>query len=210
MMSIFRTTLPLLAAATLLSACVLGGGETQYRLIAPQLDAGEGALPESSDRTLAVARPDADRTRDSTRILVRRDRVLLPWSGAAWIDRAPELVQGLLVNFLDGRVATVGRYGSLPAKYRLDFVLRRFEFVEQSDGLHADIAVLARLFQADGRLLAVTGVERLEPVDGASIEAAVVAMEAGMEGVFGELAEWLQDHMNDAGAAEAKPSAAAQ
>ncbi|RFF32581.1 ABC-type transport auxiliary lipoprotein family protein [Wenzhouxiangella sediminis] len=188
----------LLAAATLLSACVLGGSDTRYRLIAPQLESDAETGADEPDRTLAVARPHADRARDSTRILVRRDRVLMPWSGAAWIDRAPDLVQDLLVAHLDGRVATVGRYGSLPAEYRLDLVLRRFELVEGDGGLEADIAVVARLFDSGGGLLSSRRVTSRKPAGGANIDAAVSAMEAGMEAVFNELAGWLDECLVDA------------
>lgn len=190
----------LVGAALLLSACVLGGSDTRYRLIAPQLDSDAAAGTGGPARTLAIARPHADRARDSTRILVRRDRVLMPWSGAAWIDRAPDLVQDLLVAHLDGRVATVGRYGSLPAEYRLDLVLRRFELVEGDGGLEADIAIVARLFDSSGGLLASTRVTSRKPAGAVNIDAAVSAMEAGMETVFGSLAEWLDGRLAASGA----------
>ncbi|HSH28170.1 MAG TPA: ABC-type transport auxiliary lipoprotein family protein [Wenzhouxiangella sp.] len=137
----------------------------------------------------------------SPRILVRRDRVLLPWPEAAWIDRAPDLVQDLLVAYLDGRVATVGRYGSLPADYRLELVVTRFELADRADGLQSDVAIVARLFEASGRLLATTRAEGRTPASGTSLEDAVAAMEAGMGQVFGELAGWLHDRLDgrDAG-----------
>ncbi len=201
MMQTFWRMSILLAVAALLSACLLGGAEKRYRLIAPQVEAGEALSDETSALTLAIARPQADRTRDSTRILVRRDRVLLPWPEAAWIDRAPDLVQDLLVAYLDGRVATVGRYGSLPADYRLELVVTRFELADRADGLQADVAIVARLFEASGRLLATTRAEGRTPASGTSLEDAVAAMEAGMGQVFGELAGWLHDRLDgrDAG-----------
>src|SRR5699024_9172743 len=99
----------------------------RYRLIAPQLDAEPAAEQPGDNGTLAISRPRTDRTRDSSRILLRRERTLLPWAGVAWIDRAPDLVQTMLIEYLDGRVATVGGYGSLPADYRLDLVMHGFE-----------------------------------------------------------------------------------
>lgn len=197
MMQTFRKMSILLAVAALLSACVLGGADKRYRLIAPQIEAGDAVSSEDSGLTLAIARPQADRTRDSTRILVRRDHVLMPWPGAAWIDRAPSLVQDLLVAYLDGRVATVGRYGSLPADYRLELVITRFELADRADGLQADVAVVARLFEASGRLLATTRAEDRTPASGTSLEDAVAAMETGMSQVFGELADWLQGHLHE-------------
>ncbi|WP_376695054.1 ABC-type transport auxiliary lipoprotein family protein [Wenzhouxiangella sp. EGI_FJ10305] len=175
-----------------LSACALGGGQTPYRLIAPEVDLPEPGQAAAADRTLAVSRPEADRTRDSTRILVRRGRSLMPWKGAAWIDRAPDLLQGLLVRFLDGRVATVGRTGSLPAEFRLELVMRRFEMVERSGGLEAETVMVVRLFDAVGRLLAVNTLEGRVPASGESLDASVTAMEAAMGEVFTDLSDWLQ------------------
>lgn len=195
MKAVILNTAVSLAAAVLLSACLLGGGETRYRLIAPQVEAAETTNHTALEQSLAIARPEADRTRDSSRILVRRDRVLLPWAGSAWIDRAPDLLQDLLVTYLDGRLATVGRYGSLPGDHRLDLVMRRFEFVEGPKGLRAELVLVARLFAADGELLDVTRLTRRESSSGDSIDEAVSAMEAAMQAAFEELAEWLRPRL---------------
>jgi len=184
-----------LLAALLVSACVLGGGQTRYRLIDPEVEAPAAPERATVDEILAVSRPETDRTRDSASILVRRDRTLLPWKGSAWIDRAPDLLQGLLVAYLDGRVATVGEYGSLPAAFRLDLVIRRFEFVELSGGLQAELVLVARVFAADGELLDVTTLTRRESSGGDSIDQAVSAMEAAMQATFAELADWLQSRL---------------
>lgn len=194
-----RTSLSLVSVL-LLSACLLGGGETRYRLIAPQLDVPAGATTAAAETTLSVARPQADRTRDSSRILVRRDRTLLPWQGAAWIDRSPELLQALLVEYLDGRVATVGRYGDLPPAFRLDLVLRRFEFVEGSAGLEAEILLVARLFDGQGRLKGSTTLDRREDVGGDSLDQAVGAMEVAMSALFADLDAWLRPRLEEAAA----------
>lgn len=187
-----------LACMYLLSACVLGGGETRYRLIAPQPEPPAPAESAPQQTTLAVARPLTDRTRDSSRILVRRDRTILPWQGAAWIDRSPDLLQSLLVEFLDGRVATAGRYGDLPASFRLDLVLRRFEFVEGAGGLQAEILLVARLFDAAGGLEDVTTISQREDVGGRSLDEAVGAMESAMGATFAELGEWLRPRLDEA------------
>ena len=143
----------LTVAVVLLASCALGVQKESYRLVAPAVKSADARAAADIGRKLAIARPEADRTRDSSRILVRRGRTLLPWANAAWIDRAPELLQGLLVEYLDGRVATVGRLGALPAQYRLDLVLRRFELVESAGELEAELILVARLFAADGALL---------------------------------------------------------
>lgn len=187
-------------AVVFLSACALGGGQTPYRLIAPEVDAPEPAQAVPVDRTLAVSRPEADRTRNSTRILVRRGRALMPWKGAAWIDRAPDLLQDLLVEFLDGRVATVGRSGNLPAEFRLELAMRRFEMAERSGGLEAEVVVVVRLFDAVGRLLAVNTLEGREQASGKSLDASLTAMETAMGEVFTDLADWVRPKIATDGA----------
>lgn len=182
-------SLPLLVL--LLSACALGGGDRQYRLIAPEV-AVDIQASERAGTVLAVARPQADRTRDSSRILVRRGRGLLPWTGAVWVDRAPDLVQGLLVETLDGRLATVARLGSVAADYRLDLELRRFELVEKAGELRAELVLAARLLDASGALLATTSISEQDHLAvGGTLDAAVAAMEDSLTAGFARLAEWL-------------------
>ncbi|MDZ7791173.1 MAG: ABC-type transport auxiliary lipoprotein family protein [Xanthomonadales bacterium] len=197
---IFRPikVMTLTVAVVLLASCALGVQKESYRLIAPAVKPADARAAGDIRQKLAIARPEADRTRDSSRILVRRGRTLLPWVNAAWIDRAPELLQGLLVEYLDGRVATVGRLGALPAQYRLDLVLRRFELVEGGDELQAELILVARLFAADGTLLGVTVVEGQTAADGHDLDAAVTAMEATIAEVFSALADWLSPRLADA------------
>lgn len=185
----------ILSAVAVLSACALGGETTRYRLIAPQVEVDEPAAVSEPELTLAVARPEADRTRDSTRILVRRKRSLLPWQEAVWIDRAPDLVQDLLVEHLDGRVAIAGEAGNLPAEYRLDLVLRRFELSQENGALAADVVLVARLFDAGDRLLAVKTLAGHEPTGGDALDAAVGAMERALGEVFADLAAWIRSGM---------------
>lgn len=182
-------------AVVVLASCALGIEKESYRLMAPEVTPAGERAHGGVGPSLAVARPEADRARDSSRILVRRGRTLLPWANAAWIDRAPELLQGLLVEYLDGRVATAGRLGSLPAQYRLDLVLRRFELVEGGDELDAELVMVARLFSADGALLDVAVFEARTAADGHELDAAVGAMETTISGVFETLADWLASRL---------------
>lgn len=185
------------AFALLLAGCLLGsGGDRQYRLLAPQVEP-DIARQAPADSVLAVSRPHSDRTRDSSRVLVRRGRSLMPWPGVAWIDRAPDLLQGLMVESLDGRVATVGRHGSVPRDYRLDLDLRRFELVERDAGLSAELVLAARLMDASGELVAATTVaERDHPVASSSVDDAVAALEGALGSGIEQLAAWLGEHLD--------------
>lgn len=186
-----------LTVSLLASSCMLGGGEVRYRLIAPELEASSAPAEPTGVGTLAVSRPQTDRTRDSSRILLRRDRTLLPWAGVAWIDRAPDLVQTMLIEYLDGRVATVGGYGSLPADYRLDVVMHGFEFAEAAQGLRAEFDIAVRLFDAGGGLVATNRVVRHASADGESIDRALPALESSLRLAFEELSDWLQAQMGE-------------
>lgn len=182
----------LLAAALALSACSIGGGERSYRVLAPQPQPVD--VPgEPLDVVLAVARPRTDQTRDSSRILVRRGRSLMPWAGVAWNDRAPALVQDLLIEALDGRVATVGRHGTVTPSYRLDLVLRHFELVEADNALEAELVLSARLLDTLGVVVGSLRIDQRVPVEGQRVEASVAAMEAAMNRGFGRLAAWLRE-----------------
>lgn len=196
MMPIFNKLVIILSAVAVLSACALGGEKTRYRLIAPQVEAAGSNAGGEPRHTLAVARPETDRTRDSTRILVRRERTLLPWREAAWIDRAPDLVQDLLVEYLDGGVAVAGRAGNLPGEYRLDLVVRRFEMAQHNGELEADVELVARLFDATGQLLAVTTLSGREPAAGKALDDAVSAIETALGKVFTDLAAWVRSGMD--------------
>lgn len=185
------------AVACLLTGCLLGSvGDKRYRLLAPEVDASAVEQHAPADVVLAISRPHTDRTRDSSRVLVRRDRSLMPWPGVAWIDRAPDLLQGLLVETLDGRVATVGRHGSVPHDYRLDLDIRRFELVEHGEGLSAELVLAARLMNASGELVdATTVAERGHSAASSSIDDALAALEGALGAGIEQLAAWLGERL---------------
>lgn len=189
----------LLTAALVAAACTIGGAERSFRVLEPQLDPVGNEDRAPLDVVLAVARPQADRTRDSSRILVRRDRSLMPWAGVAWNDRAPDLVQDLLVESLDGRVATVGRHGNLAAGFRLDLELRRFELVETDRSLYAELGLTVRLLDRDGAIVDTLRIDEREAAAGDEVEAAVAAMETALEQGIETLADWLRERLPAAG-----------
>lgn len=186
----------LLMIALILSACTIGGNERSFRVLEPQLDLIAAGDETPLDVVLAVARPQADRTRDTSRILVRRDRSLMPWAGVAWNDRAPDLVQDLLVEALDGRVATVGRHGALAADYRLELALRRFELVEEGQSLHAQLGLTIRLLDREGVIVDTIRIDERERAAGGDVGAAVTAMEAALAPGVETLAGWLRERLS--------------
>lgn len=179
------------AAMLLVSACSITGGPRQYRLLSPEIEMPPLPAGQVYAPVLALTRPEADRARDSSRILVRHGRALKPWSGAVWADGIPDLLQTLAVEYLDQRVAVAGRYGSLPADYRLDLEVRRFELVDNNGRLGADIRLVARLLDAGGQLVDTARLASAAPAGEKSLDAGIGAMETALEEVFEELADWL-------------------
>lgn len=199
---LFRFALPGLLVMLLTTACALSGNQRSFEIMAPQIENPVRNSTPASERILAVARPRADRSQDTRRILVRSHRSLLPWSGAAWADAVPDLLQSALVEYLDGGAAMVVRHGSLTASLLLDVELRRFEFVDQDGRLSASLAMLLRLMDETGTLRAHTRMELDAPAEKKTLDAAVAAMETVLQTLLERSDAWLLEQLStlDAGA----------
>jgi len=104
----------LILTALILSACSLGGKTVPLTIIEPQLDPIETAGLRAVDWAIEVPRPITDQTRDSDRLIVRRDGGRLQvYPGVSWVDSLPDMVQTLLVQaFTDSAtVAAAARSG---------------------------------------------------------------------------------------------------
>ncbi len=80
---------------------------------------------------LVVATPVAPESLDTEKIALTRDQTTLDYfAGAAWTDRVPLLLQGLMIDAFEdsGQIIAVGRDSSdLNADYRLETNLRDFQ-----------------------------------------------------------------------------------
>ena len=127
--------------------------------------------------SLAVAEPTAEQTLDTTRIAVVTDGIGVDYVALAnWVDRAPAMVQSLLVqSFLaSGRIEAVGTdRDRLHAQYLLRSELRAFQLNRHN----GDRAVRIRL---DTSLLQLP---RRENVGHHSFAAEVVPEGQGMDAV---------------------------
>ena len=157
--SILRTAVLIVATAALAGCGILPKQETLALYRPEQAASVDPAWPQANWQ-LQVARPYADATHDSARILVRPQRgELQVYRGAAWTQPAPDLVLDTLLRaFSDsGRLAGVARRGEgVNAQYELLLDLRRFE--SDYDGgatPSARIELGARLVHnADNRVVA--------------------------------------------------------
>ena len=168
----------LAAALAMLAGCSILPKQETLSLYRPEPKvAVDPAWPQAAWQ-LQIARPYADATHDSTRILVRPvPGELQVYKGASWTQPAPDLVHDLLLRaFADsGRFAGVARRGEgIAAQYELLLDLRRFESdYAEGDSPRARIELGARLVHnADNRVVA------------SRVFTADVAADAADQGVF--------------------------
>ncbi|MCE3004903.1 MAG: ABC-type transport auxiliary lipoprotein family protein [Xanthomonadaceae bacterium] len=142
---------------------------------------------------LAVDEPTAAEPLDGARI------VLAPgggefgvYRGARWGERAPRLLQDLLLRSLadSGRIAGLGRgTDGVRADYRLLVDLRAFHV--EADAGQARIALSARLLRwPDGSVVAAQAFEAEAPVARGGIPAVVAAFESASAELVPALAAW--------------------
>ena len=161
------------------------------------------------DWQLALDEPGAAEPLDGARI------VLSPapgefgvYRGARWSERAPRLLQGLVLRSLEdsGRIKGVGRGNSgVRADYRLLLDLRAFHV----DAGAARVGFSARLLRwPEGKVFAARTFDASAPVDGSGIAAVVAAFRAASAEAVPAVAEWVlaegeADHARQAGDAAA-------
>ncbi len=106
---------------------------------------------------LVVVVPVAPESLDTERIALTRNGIVLDYfAGSAWTDRAPALLQGLMVDALQnsGRIVAVGRGSSdLNPDYLLETELRDFEARYAGAGVPPTIVVrmVTQLIKASDR-----------------------------------------------------------
>jgi cholesterol transport system auxiliary component len=143
---------------------------------------------------LAIDEPGAAQPLDGARIvLAPGDGEFGVYRGARWGERAPVMVQGLLLRALadSGRIAGVGRgTDGLRADYRLLLELRAFH-VERGRADTARVAVSARLLRwPEGAVVAAQAFEGSAPVEGGGIAAVVAAFRTASAEVLPAIAGW--------------------
>jgi cholesterol transport system auxiliary component len=186
----------LLLGALVLTACSLGGKAVPLTIIEPRIDRIVVDGVRAVDWSVEVPRPVTDQTRDSDRLIVRRDGGRLQiYPGVTWLDRLPDMVQTLLVQSLtdSGQFAGVGREG-LGARYVLATELRRFELVDEGGDLRVELVITARLIDQRSRISLGTDTFRAaQPVASSDLTATVSAFEAALSELMAELLAWTLD-----------------
>lgn len=171
------------------------GGAGTFRIVAPEPHPVADPAWPAAGYTLAIQRPVADKTRGTSRIVVRSGPSRLAfYPDAAWLDELPEMLQSLLLQaYTDsGRWPGAVRPGTARARFSLASEIRRFEAVDEGDGrLVVELQMQAALLEVrNGRLVASRVFEYRVPVEGDGVDALAAGFEAALGALIGELIGW--------------------
>lgn len=183
--------LPLAACASLLPAP--GPAPQLYRLT--PVSSFPAALPTVSAQIL-VDQPFAPAALDTTRIALGRGPLKLDYfADAAWSDRAPVLVQSIIVESFEnsGRAKAVARESlALAGNDSLRLEMRHFEADYAGSGPpQIRVAFTAKLVGLPGRnILAQRVFDATAPADRNDMSAIVLAFDAALHQATTELVAW--------------------
>ena len=208
---------PLLGLGTLaLPACSISGLRTPPQLytLTPK-STFTGELP-SVEWQLLVEPPAAAAGLDSLRIALQSTPFKLDYfADVAWTDRAPQMVQTLIVESFEnsGRIVSVGRESiGLRANYVLKTELREFqaEYVENGLGSAPNVRVRmnAKLVQIPRRtIIAGDNFEASTAAADNTLDSIVLAFDDALGKVLRRLVEWTlvsgESHWQSGGSADA-------
>ena len=152
-------------------------------------------LPEVSWQ-LIVEPPHASAAINTTRVALRTSPVQFDYfSRANWIDRAPLMVQTLMIESFEntGRIVAVGREAvGLRPDFILKSDLRQFQAIERGPASYDVHVVLdAKLVQMpDRQIVAATRSESVVSARGSSMSAIVTAFDEALGEVLREVVQW--------------------
>jgi cholesterol transport system auxiliary component len=147
---------------------------------------------------LVVDPPTAAESLDTVRIALSRGPTQIDYfADSAWTDRAPVMIQGLIIESLEntGKILAVGRFASdLRADYVLQTELRDFEarYANGADALPGvSIRLEAKLVKMpDRQIIGNTNIVQDVPAPRNDIDSIVGAFDDGLGRVLKQLVEW--------------------
>ncbi len=148
------------------------------------------------DWQLVLDAPIANAGIDTTRIALQRAPLQLEYyARAQWSDRAPQMIQTLMIESFENsdRIVAVGRdVVSLRADFVLKTELREFQVEYFNGGTpRAHVNLAARLVQMPRRaIIGSESFEASEPAAGDSIPAVIDAFDEALGKVMRRLVEW--------------------
>jgi cholesterol transport system auxiliary component len=197
------------APALLIAGCaglIPGTGQAPQLYVLSRKTTFPPELPTVRDQLL-VDVPVATGGIDTTRIVLSRSPTTIDYfANAAWSDRAPVMVQALLIESFEttGKIIGISRdEAGLRADYVLMPELRRFEAIYATDGaVDAPPTVLTRLLvrlvrMPDRTIIGETVAERREPAARNALEAIVDAYNEALGGVMKDIVTWTLHRMSE-------------
>jgi cholesterol transport system auxiliary component len=191
-----RTFLLTLCAGVGACSGVLGGGQAPQLYTLSPLKDFPPSLPKSNAQLLIEA-PVAPGGLDTERIALMKSAISVDYfAGAAWTDRAPLMVQSLLVESFEntGKIAAIGRESlALRADFVLKPELREFTAVyvgPDAPVVHVRLGLkLVRL--PDRQIVAQRAVSADGPARQNSVASVVEAFDAALHRAIGETVAWM-------------------
>ncbi len=175
---------------------VLPGGKEPARLFTLSPKSTFAKQLPTTDRHLNVDMPSAGLALNTPKIALRRSAFALDsYARATWIDRAPSMVQTLLVESFDNtrKIVSVTRQRSAPrADYSLVTELREFQAEYDGDGPPAvRVRINAKLVELPRRtIVAATSAERVERAKGTDLSSIINAFDEALGWVMRRIVEW--------------------
>jgi cholesterol transport system auxiliary component len=185
----------LIAAATLplLAGCSLSSGMPRKFSLRP---APLTPHMTQADWGLAIAAPRALKSLDSERIAHRPDALELQYyAGTDWVDRAPLMLQMLMVrSFQNGsnlQVTAQDTPGPLP-EFLLTSLLQDFQSETRPGRAEAHITLIATLARTNRRQISRSRtIEARAEASGDKIEAIVAAFDQAFADAMAQLVGWV-------------------
>jgi len=204
-----RTVLRLAAGGCVLAASgctsiIPGTGQAPQLYVLMRKTTFPADLPTVRQQLL-ITMPAATAEIDTTRIALSRSPTTIDYfANAAWGDRAPAMVQALLVESFETTGKIVGissEQGGLRADYLLMPELRRFEAIYGPGAGDAPptvhVRMLVRLVRMPDRaIVGETMAERRQEAARNDMEAIVDAFDDALGGVMKDIVSWTLPRIN--------------
>ena len=144
---------------------------------------------------LSVAAPDATAALDTTRIaLIRSATTMDYYANSAWPDRAPLIVQRLMVEALEssGRIQSVDRdTAGIASDYLLETELRNFEARYDAGGPQVLVTIQAKMVQIPERVIVASLTASQRATAGANtVDSVVLAFDQATGAAIAQIAGW--------------------
>ena len=147
------------------------------------------------DWQLVIQVPIAPASLDTNRIALRRSPTTVEYfKGVSWIDRAPRLIQTLLVESFEnsGKIVAVGREAvGLRADYVLKPDMREFQVEYGTENPQVRVRLNLKLVKMPERaIIASTTFEHTAPASGLGMHEIVIAFDSALGKVLKQVIEW--------------------